>query len=105
VADLALEVTADRLDIPRDWRELEVNRLAVGIMRSMTLTRFYLMVLKGAGYLRLRTGDSTGGLERLRKVAELDSGDRLGVVALIEVVRTGLEPEDADGPPATAPVP
>jgi len=94
VADRALEVTAERLEIPRDWRELGMNRLAVGILQSMTLTRFYLMVLKGAGYLRLRTGDGAGGLERLLKVAELDSSDRLGVAALIAVARDAL---GADG--------
>jgi hypothetical protein len=72
-----------------------MNRLAVGILQSMTLTRFYLMVLKGAGYLRLRTGDVGGGLERLLKVAELDSSDRLGVAALIEVARDALASESA----------
>jgi hypothetical protein len=72
-----------------------MNRLAVGILQSMTLTRFYLMLLKGAGYLRLRTGDVGGGLERLLKVAELDSSDRLGVAALIEVARDALASESA----------
>jgi hypothetical protein len=87
VADRTLEVTAGKLDIISDWRELGMSQLAVGILQSMTLTRFYLMVLKGAGYLRLRLGDTGGGLERLLKVAELDSSDRLGVAALIEVAR------------------
>jgi hypothetical protein len=72
-----------------------MSRLAVGILQSMTLTRFYRMVLKGAGYLRLRTGDVGGGLERLLKVAELDSSDRLGVAALIEVAREALGHDEA----------
>lgn len=94
VADRALEVTASRLNISGDWRELVMSQLAVGIVQSMTLTRFFLMVLKGAGYLRLRAGDTAGGLERLLKVAELDSSDRLGVAALIEVARDALDTDE-----------
>ena len=93
VADRALEVTAVKLNISSDWRELDMSQLAVGIVQSMTLTRFFLMVLKGAGYLRLRSGDTAGGLERLLKVTELDSSDRLGVAALIEVARDALGAE------------
>jgi hypothetical protein len=104
VADRALEVTASKLNISSDWRELGMSRLAVGIMQSMTLTRFYLMVLKGAGYLRLRTGDTAGGLERLLKVAELDSSDRLGVAALIEVARDALDPDGNNARKAAASV-
>ena len=104
VADRALEVTAGKLDISSDWRELGMSQLAVGILQSMTLTRFYLMVLKGAGYLRLRLGDTGGGLERLLKVAELDSSDRLGVAALIEVARDALDTEHAGDPQAAASV-
>jgi len=94
VADRALEVTASRLNISSDWRKLNMGQLAVAIVQSMTLTRFFLMVLKGAGYLRLRTGDTGGGLERLLKVAELDSSDRLGVAALIEVAREALASDE-----------
>jgi tetratricopeptide (TPR) repeat protein len=94
VADRALEVTASRLNISSDWRTLNMSQLAVGIVQSMTLTRFFLMVLKGAGYLRLRAGDTGGGLERLLKVAELDSSDRLGVAALIEVARDALDTDE-----------
>jgi hypothetical protein len=97
VTDRALEVVAGKLGIGNNWRELDMNQLAVGIVKSMTLTRFYLMVLKGAGYLRLRQGDSGGGLERLQKVADLDSSDRLGAAALIDVAQDALAVEDDRG--------
>ena len=81
-----------------------MSQLAVGIVQSMTLTRFFLMVLKGAGYLRLRAGDTPGGLERLLKVAELDSSDRLGVAALVEVARDALGHDDNAARQVAAPV-
>jgi hypothetical protein len=97
VADRALEVVAGKLGTGGNWRELDINGLATGIVKSMTLTRFYLMVLKGAGYLRLRQGDTEGGLERLQKVAELDSSDRLGAAALVGMARDALGLDDDNG--------
>jgi hypothetical protein len=56
--------------------------------------RFYLMALKGAGYLLLRSGDIRAGLARLEKVTELDTDDRLGVRALVQVARRELQRQD-----------
>jgi tetratricopeptide (TPR) repeat protein len=90
VAERVLTVTAKRLDLPLDWRDLTEGRLGSGVMISMTLIRFYMLALKGAGYLELRLGNYDSALERLEKVAELDSKDRLGAQALLEVVRKAL---------------
>jgi tetratricopeptide (TPR) repeat protein len=90
VAERVLHVMAQRLDLPQDWRELTEGRLGNGVMISMTLIRFYMLALKGAGYLELRLGDYESALHRLEKVAELDSKDRLGAQALLEVVRKAL---------------
>jgi tetratricopeptide (TPR) repeat protein len=90
VAERVLTVTAKRLDLPLDWRDLTEGRIGSGVMISMTLIRFYMLALKGAGYLELRLGNYDSALERLEKVAELDSKDRLGAQALLEVVRKAL---------------
>lgn len=90
VAERVLVVIAKRLDLPSDWRDLSEGRLGSGVMISMTLIRFYMLALKGAGYLELRLGNYDSALERLEKVAELDSKDRLGAQALLEVVRKAL---------------
>lgn len=88
IADRALRVFAVRLGFPVDWRQLTETRLASGVMVSMAALRFYMLALKGAGYLELRLGEHASALERLRKVAELDAKDRLGVRALIDVAES-----------------
>lgn len=90
VAERVLRVIGKRLELPEDWRDLSELSLGSGVMISMTMVRFYMLALKGAGYLELRIGDYLSALERLEKVAELDSKDRLGAQALLEVVREAL---------------
>jgi tetratricopeptide (TPR) repeat protein len=94
VAERAMAITGGRLGLRDGWQDLTLPSLAPAIMRSMTLTRFYLMALKGAGYLLLRSGDIRAGLARLEKVAELDTDDRLGVRALVQVARYELQRQD-----------
>jgi tetratricopeptide (TPR) repeat protein len=93
VAERVLWVIGRRLELPQDWRDLTELGLGSGVMISMTMVRFYMLALKGAGYLELRLGDYASALERLEKVAELDSKDRLGAQALLEVVREAIEKE------------
>ena len=94
VAERAMDVAARRLELRVSWRQLTLKSLGVGVMKSMTLTRFYLMALKGAGYLKLRTGETRSGLERLEKVAELDVDDRLGVGTLVQLARDELRRQE-----------
>lgn len=100
VAERVLRITARRLGLPQDWRQLDEARLASGVMASMTLLRFYMLALKGAGYLELRLGSYETALARLHKVAELDENDRLGAQALIDVARESIDklnlPETAE---------
>ena len=91
VAERVLRITAKALGMPEEWRELDRVAFNSGIMVSMTRLRFYMLALKGAGYLELRLGDYPSALRRLEKVAELDEQDRLGARALIDVVRQALE--------------
>jgi tetratricopeptide (TPR) repeat protein len=93
IADRAIPLVADRLRIPRDWRDLTEADLGRAAQVSMTLTRFLLMALKGAGYLLLRLGAPLEALERLEKVAEIDSRDRLGVAELCALARLAVARE------------
>ena len=93
VAERLLRVLARRLGLPEDWHELNESRLGNGILVSMTWIRLYLLTLKGAGYLEMRLGDYDSARERLRKVAEFDTGDRLGVQALLAVIRAAFHTE------------
>ena len=91
VAERVLRVIGKRLEFPEDWRDLTEMRLGSGVMISMTLIRFYMLALKGAGFLELRLGDYASAMQRLEKVVELDSKDRLGAKALVDVAREALE--------------
>ena len=93
VAERVLCVFAKRLELPIDWRHLDEHCLGSGVMVSMTMIRFYMLALKGAGYLELRLGRYESAIARLQKVAELDSRDRLGASALIDVANEALESE------------
>lgn len=90
VAERAMAVAAKRLEMRCTWQQLNLQSLGGGVLRSMTLTRFYLMALKGSGYLKLRMDETQEGLERLEKVAELDSDDRMGVRSLVQLARDEL---------------
>ena len=94
VAERAMDIAARRLELRRTWRQLSLPSLSTGIMKSMTLTRFYLMALKGSGYLKLRMGETEAGLERLEKVAELDTDDRMGVRTLVQIARDELRRQE-----------
>jgi hypothetical protein len=86
VAGRAMDVAGRRLDFPDSW--VNLHTVGAGVMRSMGLVRFYLMVLKAAGYINLRLGRNETGMAMLEKLLELDSHDRMGGRALLDVVRT-----------------
>ena len=88
VAESALAVAGRRLEFPDTWVCLHSGNVVAGVMRSMGLVRFYLMVLKAAGYINLRLCRYDTGQAMLEKLVELDSCDRLGGRALLDVVKT-----------------
>ena len=86
VAESALAVVGRRLEFPDSWGDLREANVGAGVMRSMGLVRFYLMVLKAAGYIHLRLGNREVGRAMLEKLVQLDSHDRIGGKALLEVM-------------------
>lgn len=85
-ADKALSVVGEQIKISTPWQQLEVSDLAYGLTKSMTLVRFYLLTLKGAGYLQLRLDNISIGVQMLEKVLQLDHEDRLGTGYLLQTV-------------------
>lgn len=90
VAQKAISVSGKRLRLPDDWRHLTRLHLGQGVLVSMTLTRFYLMAHKGAGYLEMRLGDLADAVGRLQTLVDIDSNDRLGVKALLSLAQERL---------------
>jgi len=86
VAKRALQVVAQRLDFPEDWKLVDIAELSHAVLKSMGLVRFYLMTLKAEAYLDLRLGNLDEGRARLRKVAELDATDHFGAAALLDML-------------------
>lgn len=91
VADRTLDIAGRKLDLPSRWQDLHPEHVGHAVLRSMGLLRFYLMVLKAAGYIQLRMGKHHEGQTMLEKLAELDSHDRLGGKALLDLVREEQE--------------
>ncbi|MDD2776647.1 MAG: hypothetical protein PHU06_11885 [Gallionella sp.] len=90
VAESTLAVVGRRLDFPDTWLYLREANLGAGVMRSMGLVRFYLMVLKATGYIHLRLGNLKEGKAMLEKLVELDSHDRIGGKSLLDVVQQSI---------------
>ncbi|MFA5824744.1 MAG: hypothetical protein WC825_02095 [Gallionellaceae bacterium] len=90
VAESTLAVVGRRLEFPDTWLYLREANVGAGVMRSMGLVRFYLMVLKATGYVNLRLGNFDTGQAMLEKLVELDSHDRMGGKALLEVLQQSM---------------
>jgi tetratricopeptide (TPR) repeat protein len=86
VASRAMTLVGRRLHFPDEWQHLSPGFLGQGVMQSMGLLRFYLNVLKAAGYISLRLGRLELGRAMLEKLVELDSHDRLGGKVLLAVL-------------------
>ena len=86
VADRALAISGRRLGFPGQWTKLHPEILGEAVLKSMGLLRFYLHVLKAAAYINLRLERFQTGKAMLEKLIELDTHDRLGGKALLDVV-------------------
>ena len=91
VAGRAMSVVGRRMHFPDEWQLLNPEFLGQGALRSIGLLRFYLNVLKAAGYINLRLGRLEQGRALLEKLVELDSHDRLGGKALLAVLDAANE--------------
>jgi hypothetical protein len=94
VGESTLAVVGRRLEFPDSWMYLNEANLGSGVMRSMGLVRFYLMVLKATGYINLRLGNFELGQAMLEKLVELDTSDRMGGKALLEVLHQAMMDND-----------
>lgn len=85
IAEEALAISGRMFGFDQSWRAMTLKHLSYGMVESFGMVRFYLLALKGSGYLCLRLEELDEGIERLEKVVDLDSPDRLGARSLLEV--------------------
>ncbi|MEN9501643.1 MAG: hypothetical protein RI964_928 [Pseudomonadota bacterium] len=102
VAQKSITASGKRLRMPDDWRHLTRLHLGQGVLVSMTLTRFYLMAHKGAGYLEMRLGELPDAVGRLQTLVDIDSNDRLGAKALLALAQERLHEQQYEPRRATA---
>lgn len=86
IAHQVMRGVAPTIGFPDNWEKLRFEHLTYGVMESFTRVRFYLLALKGAGYMQLRLGNINTGVRMLNKVVEFDSLDRLGAQALLRAM-------------------
>jgi tetratricopeptide (TPR) repeat protein len=87
IAEKALSLIRRGLDLPEDWRQLEMQHISAAPKERLTRIRLYLFTLKSIGFLHLRMKNlalSRGIFERL---VMLDGNDRIGAKALLELVK------------------
>lgn len=87
IAQRVMEVIGPRLGLPEHWSAMLPQHLPQAAQQGMGLLRFYLLALKGAGYLNLRLSRFEQGKTMLLKVVELDEDNRLGARLLLDVLK------------------
>ncbi|WP_018295167.1 hypothetical protein [Mariprofundus ferrooxydans] len=85
IAERTLEDAGINLGFLGHWSEATLARLKA-CDSNMAMVRYYLLALKGSGFICLRIGRRQEGLMRLQKVVSMDSEDRLGAAAILRVV-------------------
>ncbi len=90
IADKTIACSGSKLGFMQHWQAATLKDLqpADG---NMAMVRYYLLALKGSGFICLRLGRHNEGVARLRKVVEMDGKDRLGAGAILEVIHNYRE--------------
>lgn len=79
-----MDLVAESLGVSRDVTDLNKNQVGTAIMKSMSLFRFHLLLLKTEAYLQNQIGNVDVAKALLEKVLEFDGCNRLGARELLE---------------------
>jgi len=96
IAKKSLDISAEKLGLRVDWKDLTESRLGSGVFISMGLVRFYMLSLKASAYLLLRTDEIEQAYERLAKIVELDPADQFGAAFLLRMAEKELSIKHAE---------
>lgn len=94
IAERTLEDAGISLGFFGHWSEATLPRLKASD-ENMAMVRYYLLALKGSGFICLRVGRHEEGLMRLKRVIAMDAEDRLGARAIVQVAEASLKAEAA----------
>jgi len=82
----ALAVIRPLVDFPDDWRQLQLSHLQAVPAGLLTQVRLYLFTLKAIGFLLMRLERLDESQAIFEKLVELDSKDRIGAKALLDLL-------------------
>lgn len=93
VAEYCLEITAQSLQIPQNWRRVWPHH--ANFKSHEPAHRFYLFCLKAYAYLLLRLNQLSAGREAVEKLLQLDPANQVGGQVLLDVIeRIGKDDYD-----------
>ncbi|WP_031432581.1 hypothetical protein [Methylomarinum vadi] len=91
ISEKALEIIRCRLQFPQDWRLLQLEHIHAAPREQLTWVRLYLFTLKSIGFLKMRQHQLQPSKHIFEKLVALDSEDRIGAEALLELVNRKIE--------------
>lgn len=93
----ALTVVRRKLAFPENWRDLQPSHLSETPTALLTQVRLYLFTLKAVGFLHMRLNQLETSQAIFEKLVSLDSKDRIGAQALLELVMKHQSDAEASG--------
>ncbi|MEY4685751.1 MAG: hypothetical protein RLZ25_2210 [Pseudomonadota bacterium] len=79
-----LDLVTQELGISRDATKLNKSHVGHAVMKSMTLFRFHLQLIKTEAFLQSQIGNLEAAKVSLEKVLEFDGSNRLGARELLD---------------------
>ncbi|MDD2740087.1 MAG: hypothetical protein PHR94_14260 [Methylomonas lenta] len=86
ISEKALGLIQSGIDLPEDWRLLEMSHISNAPDQTLSRIRLYLFTLKSIGFLNMRLENLDLSRSIFEKLVAVDIKDRIGAKGLLELV-------------------
>lgn len=86
ISEKALSLIQNGIDLPDNWRLLEMSHINDAPKQSLSRIRLYLFTLKSIGFLNMRLENLELSRCIFEKLVAVDVKDRIGAKGLLELV-------------------
>ncbi|OAI16961.1 hypothetical protein A1359_07020 [Methylomonas lenta] len=86
ISEKALGLIRSGIDLPEDWRLLEMSHISDAPKQTLSRIRLYLFTLKSIGFLNMRLENLDLSRSIFEKLVAVDIKDRIGAKGLLELV-------------------